>query len=142
MRTQEEKNKYSREYYHKNREILLAKSKSSALKNKARKAAYEKKRYDENKKHFLEKNLRKLYGSNAVDIYNKLHKEQNGCCAICKINENEILNSRGRKLYVDHCHDTGKIRGLLCHLCNFSIGGFRDNVVYLQSAIDYLNKNE
>jgi len=42
------------------------------------------------------------------------------------------------KLVVDHCHSTGKIRGLLCHNCNRALGLMQDNVETLQNAIDYL----
>lgn len=44
------------------------------------------------------------------------------------------------KLVVDHCHDTGKIRGLLCHNCNRALGLLKDSVHTLESAIDYLEK--
>jgi len=44
-------------------------------------------------------------------------------------------------LYVDHCHSSGKVRGLLCHHCNTALGKFQDSVEVLSSAIDYLRKN-
>lgn len=40
--------------------------------------------------------------------------------------------------HVDHCHSTGKVRGLLCKNCNTGLGSFRDNIAYLQKAIEYL----
>jgi hypothetical protein len=41
---------------------------------------------------------------------------------------------------VDHCHTTGKVRGLLCHHCNKGLGMFKDNPAIIQAAIDYLGK--
>ena len=49
---------------------------------------------------------------------------------------------RQNKPNIDHCHKTNKIRGLLCHHCNIGLGNFNDNVVNLQLAIKYLEKNK
>ena len=56
---------------------------------------------------------------------------QNGCCAICGI-------FKGNKLVIDHCHQSKKIRGLLCHSCNTGLGQFGDDISTLKLAIDYL----
>ena len=61
---------------------------------------------------------------------------QDGRCAICERDVCEIP----RGLYIDHDHKTGKVRGLLCDRCNMSLGGFKDNVIILQNAINYLIK--
>lgn len=61
--------------------------------------------------------------------YINLSNQQNGLCAICKTIEIQV---------VDHCHTTGKVRGLLCGRCNTGIGLFLDNVESLKNAIDYL----
>lgn len=63
--------------------------------------------------------------------------KQNNCCAIC--NKSKDLFEKG--LAVDHCHKTGKIRGLLCANCNTSIGGFMDSIELLKNAIKYLQEN-
>lgn len=60
-------------------------------------------------------------------------KAQDNRCAICK----EVFKS-SRATHIDHCHDTGKVRGLLCHSCNVGIGHLKDSVMVLQNAIDYL----
>jgi len=76
--------------------------------------------------------------------YAKLLDEQNNVCAICKKPEyiiNGKINRIPKRLSIDHCHKSGKIRGLLCHRCNVSLGSFNDSIETLQSAIDYLKKH-
>lgn len=71
--------------------------------------------------------------------YNNLLKIQNNCCAICKSNfSHNHQNGKSASLAVDHCHDTGKIRGLLCSKCNLGLGQFKDNENFLIQAIEYL----
>lgn len=67
-----------------------------------------------------------------VEQRDELFKKQNECCAICKTNQ----DTRG--FSVDHCHKTGKIRGLLCNKCNTGLGMFGDNKENLKQAIEYL----
>lgn len=68
--------------------------------------------------------------------YAELMLSQNGKCAICKCDSG--INNRGDKLAVDHCHSTGKIRGLLCHKCNTALGLLKDSKENLLEAIRYL----
>lgn len=78
------------------------------------------------------KNRLRVYGI-TIKQYEEMLKRQGGCCAICGgINEN------GRRLAVDHDHETGKNRGLLCDKCNLAIGLFGD-IARLASAIKYLS---
>jgi hypothetical protein len=58
---------------------------------------------------------------------------QGGRCAIC--------GETPERLVVDHCHASGMVRGLLCQSCNFGIGHLRDSVERLQSAIQYLKRD-
>ena len=67
--------------------------------------------------------------------YNSMLQRQDGGCAICGKPE---ADTRGHKLHIDHCHDTGLVRGLLCASCNTGIGKFRDNISFLDRAIEYL----
>lgn len=82
-------------------------------------------------------NLKKNFNMTLED-YDKMLKNQNYCCHICLKHENNF----SKKLAVDHCHATGKVRGLLCDICNRSLGLFKDSVELLQNAIDYLTKNK
>lgn len=75
--------------------------------------------------------------------------EQNNLCAICNQPETRIFNKKGMheggmkiaQLCIDHDHETGFVRGLLCHDCNIALGKMKDDVTRLQSAINYLNKS-
>jgi hypothetical protein len=70
-----------------------------------------------------------------LDFYNSMLSTQKNVCAIC--GGNHIQKNR-KYLYVDHCHKTGKVRGLLCMKCNSLLGYANDNVDILKSSIDYL----
>jgi len=58
-----------------------------------------------------------------------------GKCQLCGITEDEL----GKKLVIDHCHQTGRFRGWICSFCNSGLGYFRDSEIILQKAIGYLN---
>lgn len=87
------------------------------------------------------------------DDYDAMREQQGGRCAICGTHEDAITTSRGGrprvdgtpaadnfKLVVDHCHTTGRVRGLLCNACNFLVGkaGEREGVLY--AAAEYLKR--
>ncbi len=78
--------------------------------------------------------LKSRYNMSDED-YDTLHTSQGGVCKICSKPE-----SSGGYLVVDHCHTTGKVRGLLCHNCNKGLGMFKDQASLLNSAINYLNE--
>lgn len=98
---------------------------------------YSQKYYQKNKKQILEKQhkhkLEKLYGITEED-YKTLLNKQNNCCAICKTD----FKTLPRRPDVDHCHTTGRVRGLLCWTCNGGLGQFYDDVELLEKAIEYL----
>lgn len=84
------------------------------------------------------KELKKRYGI-SLDDWNQMYEEQNGVCKICGRPESKVDKRLGapRKLAVDHCHDTGKIRGLLCTECNQAIGLLHHDPKILKSALEY-----
>lgn len=71
-----------------------------------------------------------------LEQYNIMFTNQNGKCLICLRHQSEFK----RALAVDHNHETGEIRGLLCHKCNTAIGLLHDNIDILNNAIKYLKK--
>lgn len=67
--------------------------------------------------------------------YDALLLAQGGLCAICRADTPGI---RTRSFYVDHDHDTGRVRGLLCHRCNSALGYLNDDSALLAKAVHYL----
>lgn len=90
-----------------------------------------------NPDYYVDADLRKNYGV-TLDWYNQKFKEQDGVCAICKEPETAVIRGKSISLAVDHCHNTGAARGLLCTKCNQGLGLFRDKIDTLESAVRYL----
>ncbi len=67
----------------------------------------------------------------------KLHF-QNYSCAICNIHRDDY----SKDFAVDHCHETGKVRALLCNNCNVGLGFFKDSSSIIKKAIAYLDKHK
>ncbi len=80
--------------------------------------------------------LQRAYGI-SLEEYNLLFQKQAGKCAVCGRHQVEL----GKGLYVDHCHTTGTVRGLLCSNCNTGIGLFKDSIEIFYQAIGYLERN-
>lgn len=76
----------------------------------------------------------KHFGLTLAD-YDRMFDAQKGCCKICDKHQSQL----NKRLAVDHCHQTGKIRGLLCNSCNRALGLFGDNKDNLKAALDYLS---
>lgn len=79
--------------------------------------------------------LRKIHGS----------PPENYICPICKRTEQDISSGGGNKStrwVLDHDHEHNTFRGWLCHNCNMGIGAFKDNIIILNNAIEYLKNNE
>ena len=74
----------------------------------------------------------------SLEKYNEMHAAQDGKCAICGEPETSNRYGKPRMLAVDHCHDSKKVRGLLCGNCNPMIGYAKDNIQVLTKAIEYL----
>lgn len=112
--------------------------KASRKTNYAKDPVREKKKlkqyYEINKDRARAYSIKALYGIGPED-YRSMLVQQNHSCKICKTHENNLK----RRLFVDHCHETGKVRGLLCQYCNTMLGNAKDNVLVLQSAIAYLS---
>jgi hypothetical protein len=73
-----------------------------------------------------------------VDDYSRLFTKQGGRCAICGRPETATRGGKTKWLAVDHDHETGKVRGLLCQTCNSALGLLNDDITLLLSARDYL----
>jgi len=84
--------------------------------------------------------LKRYYGISREE-YNAKLDAQNGLCSICGNPETAVLNGRPKEMHVDHDHTTGKIRDLLCGMCNGMLGLARDNRDTLIKAARYLDRH-
>ena len=111
-------NAVRRKYYISNKEKILKKNRQ---------------KYAENPNYFKDIDLKKVYGI-TLEQYDQMLNTQNHACAICKKHKNEFAKA----LAVDHCHDTGKVRGLLCTNCNRALGNLKDSIDSAINAVAYL----
>lgn len=81
--------------------------------------------------------LKRAYGL-TLEQYQEMFDKQNGECAICGVSHEKAHH---KQLMVDHCHKTGKVRQLLCDLCNTALGKFKDSPELLEKAAEYLRKH-
>ena len=81
------------------------------------------------------KELQKKYGL-SWEAYEDMYYVQSGKCPVCECN----LTINHIDTVVDHCHNTGKVRGLLCRKCNMALGLLNDNKQNLRNAIYYLGE--
>jgi hypothetical protein len=126
---------YMRAYRAANAEKLEQQRRAYVAANRDRKAQWGRDYYTRNKAEILKRQRARKYGLSA-DEFEAMLATQGGCCAICG------SDSAGRKdheaLSVDHCHATGKVRGLLCSKCNTAIGLLNDDPRALLNAAAYL----
>lgn len=87
------------------------------------------------KERYQNRSLKRRYGL-TLDQFKAMLEEQNHTCLLCGRTTAQLK----KKLVMDHCHLTGKIRGLLCHGCNRSIALF-DNPELFEKATAYINKH-
>jgi hypothetical protein len=80
--------------------------------------------------------LKRKYGMTIAD-YERMFEAQGGVCAICR-----EARPEERTLHVDHDHETGVIRGLLCFRCNQAIGSLQEDYEIFQTAADYLDRDD
>jgi hypothetical protein len=91
---------------------------------------------DERRRRNRESNLQQAYGL-TTEACDDLVSSQEGRCAICTV----VLSTTTKGPCVDHNHNTGEVRGILCSNCNRGIGLLNDNPALLISAAEYLNAN-
>ena len=88
--------------------------------------------------YFKDKHLQYQYGI-SIEEYSMLAARQDNKCATCGKPAEETHRKR---LFVDHCHSTGKIRGLLCQQCNTALGMVNDDISKLSALISYLMEHD
>lgn len=91
-------------------------------------------------KAFTRAYLKRTYKITLEEWYDMFDK-QNSLCAICNQEGFKLDPASANLLVVDHCHTTGKVRGLLCHNCNRGLGLFKDDRERLLKALAYLEQD-
>lgn len=120
--------------YAKKKEIILKQVKKYQDNNKDKIKVRKKAKYYSHSPEVRKDNaLKTNYGISLRD-YQEMYLRNNGQCWIC--------NSFQPVLHVDHCHDTKKVRGVLCQKCNQGIGLFNENIETMNAAIEYLGKSK
>lgn len=94
--------------------------------------------YPVNSKEYLRNIVLKNKYKITLKTYNQMLVMQDSKCAICARHIDELPKT----LDVDHCHTTGKVRGLLCGKCNMGIGYFQDNTKTINKALAYLESHK
>lgn len=132
---------WGREYYKRNKEKLSDANKrylanrppETIAKQKEYHARYNK----ENKDRAFANHVVYHYGI-TVEERNRILDLQGGHCAVCPRKDSDV---KGRRLHVDHCHETKRVRGLLCTRCNLAIGQMMDDPGRLRKAAEYLERS-
>lgn len=128
---------YHKDYYVKNKESILERMRLQRTTPKFKERIGQYNSTEKRKNSNREASLKKRYGI-TIDDYNRMLHIQNGGCAICGIQEEVYKQVKGRNFDVDHCHSTGKVRGLLCYGCNVTLGFVKEDVKILENIISYI----
>jgi hypothetical protein len=125
---------YHAVYYEANKERIAARGKVHYAENKDVIRAKQKATYDPVKQKF--RGLKCRYGLTA-ERYEEMLQECKGRCEVCKAPFSEITKDRP---FVDHCHKTGKVRGLICLRCNAALGHAGDDPKILRALARYVER--
>ena len=127
-------NEKQNEWRRNNPEARRATERKTAAKNRIRRNEQARQRSKDHPEKKLNCRLKREYGIN-LSILESIKEYQSYKCAICN---KDLL---GKNLHIDHDHETGKIRGLLCSQCNVGIGMLNDNPILLRDAARYLEES-
>lgn len=122
-------NEYARRWRKQNPDRVQASNQRHYEKNSAEIRAAALKRYHDEGLRFSK------YGLTAEDFL-RLYEEQEGRCAICEAEQEPS------KIHIDHNHETGEVRGLLCGSCNRALGYLKDSPLIVERAFNYLTRKE
>ncbi len=133
------KSEYSRLYYSQNKDKVKVVNAIRYKQNPEKHLSYSKKWREQNPEQFRGNLLKSrfwpyLSWSEALNQYNSILEKQNYSCGICHKHKSNF----SKEFAVDHNHETGVVRGLLCDNCNKGLGLLGDNMVSVKNALDYL----
>lgn len=113
--------------------------------DKEARRAYKDNNYERFKTLYSNERRKRLYGLTSTD-YKQMLYDQDYSCAICKKHVDLNISPKdkhgNKSLCIDHNHETGKVRELLCNPCNRALGFFCDDLEIVQSAANYLRKHD
>ncbi len=128
----------NKEYYDAHKDEIIEYKNNWYLEKKEKISTRNKRKWAKlTKEQRRELKLKEAYGL-SLEEYNNILSSQNEMCAICGKKQGE----ERFPLHVDHDHQTGKIRGLLCQTCNQGLGLFKDNQELLIKAANYLDRQK
>lgn len=133
----EERRAYNKAYREKNKERLVAYGVAYRSKNKEVCNARSRKYHAENRDSIRRQKALKKYGI-TKEQYDNLLRRQNYKCAVCATDSPDGAGD----WHIDHCHNTGAVRGLLCSKCNVGLGMFNDDPEALRLAASYIEKHK
>ena len=113
-------------------------ARAKALKNARKKRQHQRRTPEEKNLFNRRKSLRQKYGM-SLDTYDAILKKQGGRCKICRADKPGGAGAKFNVFSVDHDHNTGAVRGLLCGLCNITIGSAREDAEILRATVKYLD---
>lgn len=125
----DQKNKHARAYYQRNAAKVIAGHLKYRKENREKHLA-------SSRRTAFRRRL-KIMGATEADLIAAI-EAQKGLCPICLIRP--VFLNGGQYVHVDHCHKTGKFRGVLCHTCNTGLGKFADDHARLLRASEYILK--
>ena len=128
-----ERKEYLKEYYKNNKEKYKYNSEKERNRDPVKAKARYKRYYNKTKDTSNKKRLERIYKLDPGQ-WDMMHKEQEGKCYLCRKEESAIEKKTGNiiRLAVDHCHATGKVRGLACKKCNMAIGLLNDDIELIE----------
>ena len=159
-RLKKKKAESSKRYYEKNKDRLNNQSKIRYMENKEEHKRKSKEYYEKNKDRVLgacreyskdrrsdprvlhkisESRVLREYGA-TLSFISDILDEQKGCCKVC--GKSLVVPESKSNYHIDHCHTTGKVRGLLCGNCNLALGLMYDNTLLLRSLLKYLEDSQ
>lgn len=107
------------------------------MRNKKLNASRQREYSKKNPEKIASNKLKTLYGI-TLDQKKSMYNSQEGLCGICRI-PIEFTGKRGA--VIDHCHNSNKVRSILCLKCNTGLGCFNDNTRLMLKAVEYLDKH-
>lgn len=131
-----DKKAYNKAYYEKRKAELQEAARANYLRRRDQILADR----QENWAKYKSVELKSNFGI-TFDDYTRMLEQQDGVCAIClRPEETKSRSGKAKLLAVDHCHTTGKVRGLLCQFCNQAIGLLKDDPLRADALARYLKE--